>query len=99
MTDTPTETRSAVVEHDFAHPPEKLWRASTQPHLISEWLIQNDFAPRVGHRFKLTGDWGGVLDCQVLEVEPSHTLLFVGFRPRRSGLRAEECRHLTRSRH
>ena len=22
------------------------------------------------HQFKLTGDWGGVLDCEVLEIEP-----------------------------
>jgi uncharacterized protein YndB with AHSA1/START domain len=31
-----TETRSAVVEREFAHPPEKLCRALTQPHLIEE---------------------------------------------------------------
>ena len=73
---TKTELRSVVVERDFAHPPEKLWRALTQPHLISEWLMDNDFAPQVGHRFKLRGEWGGVLDCEVLIVEPEKTLSY-----------------------
>lgn len=71
-----TETRSVVVEREFPHPPEKLWRALTQPHLIAEWLMKNDFAPEVGHRFNLTGDWGGVLDCEVLAVEPNQTLAY-----------------------
>jgi uncharacterized protein YndB with AHSA1/START domain len=71
-----TETRSVVVERDFAHPPERLWRALTQPHLIAEWLMKNDFQPVVGHHFHLSGDWGGVLDCEVLEVEPGETLAY-----------------------
>ena len=76
MTNAATETRSVVVERDIAHPPEKLWRALTQPHLIEEWLMKNDFAPRVGHRFNLRGDWGGVLDCEVLVVEPNRELSY-----------------------
>ncbi len=71
-----TERKSVVVEREFAHPPEKLWRALTQPHLIEDWLMKNDFAPNVGHRFNLRGEWGGVLDCEVLEVEPQRTLAY-----------------------
>ena len=55
MTSTDTGTRSVVVEREIAYPPEKIWRALTQPHLIAEWLMRNDFAPVVGHRFDLTG--------------------------------------------
>ena len=76
MTAPATETRAVVVEREIAHPPEKLWRALTQPHLIAEWLMKNDFAPVVGHRFKLSGDWGGVLDCEVLAIEPHRTLSY-----------------------
>lgn len=71
-----TGTRSVVVEREIAHPPEKLWRALTQPHLIEEWLMKNDFSPQVGHRFKLRGEWGGVLNCEVLTVEPNRTLAY-----------------------
>jgi uncharacterized protein YndB with AHSA1/START domain len=70
-----TELRSVVVERDLAWPPEKIWRALTQPHLIAEWLMQNDFAPVVGHDFKLTADWGAV-DCRVETVEPNRTLAY-----------------------
>ncbi|WP_089174164.1 SRPBCC domain-containing protein [Bosea sp. AS-1] len=71
-----TETRSVVVEREMPHPPEKIWRALTQPHLIAEWLMKNDFSPIVGHRFNLSGDWGGVLDCEVLAVEPNRSLSY-----------------------
>lgn len=76
MIEASVETRSVTVERDFPHPPEKLWRALTQPHLIQEWLMKNDFVPVVGHRFKLSGEWGGVLDCEVLELEPNRTLSY-----------------------
>lgn len=76
MTDATTETRSVVVEREIAYPPEKLWRAPTQPHLMEEWLMKNDFKLDVGHRFNLRGEWGGVLDCEVLAVEQNRTLSY-----------------------
>lgn len=76
MSNTSTETRTVVVEREMPHPPEKLWRALTQPHLIQEWLMKNDFKPVVGHRFNLRGEWGGVLDCEVLAIEPHRTLSY-----------------------
>jgi len=75
MNETPAETRSVVVEREMPYPPEKLWRALTQPHLIEEWLMKNDFTPVVGHSFKLSGNWGSV-DCRILEVEPNRTLSY-----------------------
>jgi uncharacterized protein YndB with AHSA1/START domain len=68
-------TRSVVIEREFPYPPEKIWRALTQPHLIAEWLMKNDFVPIAGHRFDLSADWGTV-ECQVLEVEPHVTLSY-----------------------
>ena len=76
MTKQATEARAVVVEREFAFPPEKLWRALTQPHLIEEWLMKNDFKPVVGHSFNLRGEWGGVLDCKVLAVEPNKSLSY-----------------------
>ena len=76
MNMTATDVRSVVIEREFPHPPEKIWRALTQPHLIEEWLMKNDFSPEVGHRFNLRGEWGGVLDCEVLAVEPNRTLSY-----------------------
>jgi uncharacterized protein YndB with AHSA1/START domain len=75
VTNTATETRSVVVERDIPYPPEKIWRALTQPHLIAEWLMENDFRPVVDHRFDFSADWGSV-GCQVLIVEPDKTLSY-----------------------
>ena len=75
MTDNATETLSVVVEREVSFPPEKIWRALTQPHLIEEWLMKNDFKPVVGHRFNLRADWGAV-DCQILAVDPNKTLSY-----------------------
>ena len=38
--------------------------------------MKNDFAAVVGHKFHLTGDWGGTLDCEVLEIEPDTSLSY-----------------------
>ena len=75
-----TETRTVVVEREFPSPPEKLWRAPTQPHLIEEWLMKNDFKADVGHKFQLRMDaqqgWNGVIDCQVTQIDPNRTLSY-----------------------
>ncbi|MDR3495216.1 MAG: SRPBCC domain-containing protein [Ancalomicrobiaceae bacterium] len=75
MTENPTETRTVTVEREIAYPPEKIWRALTQPHLIEEWLMKTDFQPVIGHQFALRADWGSV-DCRVVAVEPNKTLSY-----------------------
>src|SRR5204862_4385954 len=67
MTGT-TDTLSVSFERELPHPPEKVWRALTEPRLIEQWLMKNDFQPIVGHRFKLTADWGTV-ECEVRAIE------------------------------
>lgn len=75
MTETSSETRSVVVEREIAYPPEKIWRALTQPQLIEAWLMKNDFAPVAGHRFDLSAEWGTV-GCEVLAIEPNRMLSY-----------------------
>lgn len=75
MTETATETRTIVVEREIAHPPAKIWRALTQPHLVAEWLMAGDVAATPGHRFRFGADWGHV-DCEVVEVEVERTLAY-----------------------
>jgi uncharacterized protein YndB with AHSA1/START domain len=75
MTMPANETLSVIVERDVPFPPEKVWRALTQPHFIEEWLMKNDFKPVLGHRFNLSADWGAV-DCEVLALEPNKTLSY-----------------------
>lgn len=71
----PAPTHTVVIEREMPHPPEKIWRALTQPDLIQQWLMSNDFQPVVDHRFHFRADWGSV-DCQVLAVEPNKILSY-----------------------
>jgi uncharacterized protein YndB with AHSA1/START domain len=70
-----TETRTVTVERELPFAPAKVWRALTQPHLIAEWLMQNDFVLAIDHRFTLRGDWGSV-ECRVIEIEPDKSLVY-----------------------
>jgi uncharacterized protein YndB with AHSA1/START domain len=70
-----TETLTVTVEREIPFPPEKIWRALTQPHLIEEWLMKSDFKPAVDHRFSFRADWGSV-DCQVMSIEDGKTLSY-----------------------
>ena len=79
MTDTAT-TRTLVIEREMPHPPEKIWRALTEGPLIAEWLMTTDFRPVVGHRFSFratpAGNWNGVIESEVLVVEPHARLVY-----------------------
>jgi uncharacterized protein YndB with AHSA1/START domain len=75
MTKPAAETLAVVVERDIPYPPERIWRALTQPHLLEAWLMKNDFRPVPDHRFTLSADWGSV-DCRVLAVEPNRMLSY-----------------------
>jgi uncharacterized protein YndB with AHSA1/START domain len=77
---TTAATRSVVVEKELPYPPTKIWRALTQGHLIKEWLMDNDFQPVVGHKFSFRAtpmpNWNGVVDSEVLVVEPNKKLSY-----------------------
>jgi uncharacterized protein YndB with AHSA1/START domain len=77
---TTEATRTLVIEREMPHPPEKIWRALTEGVLIQEWLMANDFRPVVGHRFQFRAtpvpNWDGVIDGEVLVVEPNKTLSY-----------------------
>jgi uncharacterized protein YndB with AHSA1/START domain len=75
-----TTTRTLVIEKELPHPPEKVWRALTEGPLIQQWLMNNDFQPVVGHRFTFRAtpvpNWNGVIDSEVLVVEPNKKLSY-----------------------
>lgn len=68
------EASSIVMEREMPYPPEKVWRALTEGQLIKQWLLDNDFKPVVGRRFAFrttpVREWNGVIDSEVLVVEP-----------------------------
>jgi uncharacterized protein YndB with AHSA1/START domain len=55
-----------------------VWRALTDPDRLARWLMPNDFAPVVGHRFTFRTDprpgFDGIVHCEVLALEPERLL-------------------------
>ncbi len=80
MNQSQEHTRSVVIERFFAHAPEKLWRALTEPALLTQWLLKNDFLPEIGREFQFrnepVGGWDGLIDCKVLEFDPLQRLAY-----------------------
>ena len=80
MTNLDTATRSLVIERELPHPPEKIWRALTENSLLAQWLMNNDFEPTVGRKFQFRStpvpNWSGIIDCEVLVVEPNKKLSY-----------------------
>jgi uncharacterized protein YndB with AHSA1/START domain len=66
--------RDLRIVRRYPHPPELVWRALTDPELIAEWLMPNDFVAEVGRRFRMRTDpapgFDGVVHCEVLELDP-----------------------------
>lgn len=75
-----TSTHSVIVEREFPHSPENVWRALTEGLLIQEWLMDNDFQPVTGHKFTFRStpvpNWNGIIDCEVLIVESNRKLSY-----------------------
>jgi len=80
MTNPTGPPRSLVIEREMPYAPAKIWRALTEGSLIEDWLMKNDFQPVVGHRFQFRAapvpNWNGVIDCEVLVVEPPSRLSY-----------------------
>ncbi len=58
----------------FPHPKAIVWDYLTKPELVSQWLMENDIKPIVGHKFKFRAspapsiDFDGICYCEILEV-------------------------------
>jgi uncharacterized protein YndB with AHSA1/START domain len=79
MIETPTDT--VVHEVEYPHPIDLVWKAITDREAVSEWLMPtSDFRAEVGARFKFTqpatNRWSGVVEGEVLVVEPPHRLVY-----------------------
>ena len=70
----PSQTESISFEFDLHHLPEKVWRALTDPALLTEWLlpvIELKLEPGAAFTFKAQPQpgWDGIVNCRFLEIE------------------------------
>ncbi|TIW17913.1 MAG: SRPBCC domain-containing protein [Mesorhizobium sp.] len=76
-------------ECELPDPPEKVWRALTEPELLAAWMMPNDMKPETGKRFAFAGP-DAPIECEVLDAEPGKLLRY-SWRERPS---AEDADHL-----
>jgi len=73
-------TADLLFEVTYPHGPERVWRALTDREALAAWLMPNDFAPVVGHRFTFQAPpqpwFDGVVRCEVLAVDPPRQLAY-----------------------
>ncbi len=59
---------------------EKLWSALTDSKKLANWVLENNFQPIVGYRFQFRNEpsewWDGIIDGEVLVVEPPSRLSY-----------------------
>ena len=72
--------RALRIEMVYPHSPAKVWHVLTTSEYIAQWLMPNDFAPKLGHKFqfrtKPRGKWDGIVNCEILEIIPERKLVF-----------------------
>ncbi len=75
-------TKSIKHTFFFNHGPEVVWEYLTKAELISQWLMENDFQPIVGHEFQFRTkpmaaiEFDGTFYCKVLEIVPYKKLRY-----------------------
>lgn len=77
----PSQTDAISFEFDLRHSPKKVWRALTDPELLTEWLLPAvGFKPEPGTAFAFKTQpypgWDGTVNCRVLESEEPRKLSY-----------------------
>lgn len=77
----PGQSELLRFEAELPHAPAKVWRALTEPALVSRWLLPVLTLPtEVGAEFRLQAPpqpgWDGVVDCTLLEHEAPSRLRY-----------------------
>jgi uncharacterized protein YndB with AHSA1/START domain len=70
------EGDAVVHEATYPHAPERVWRALVDQGELRAWLMDNDFVPVVGARFTMDCGSIGVVQGEVLDVDPPRRLSY-----------------------
>jgi len=75
------QTETVSVELELPHPPQKVWRALTDPTLLAEWLLPVvglQLDPGAAFTFKAPAfaDWDGTVRCRLVDVDAHRRLSY-----------------------
>lgn len=77
----PSQTEAIAFDFELGHAPEKVWRAITDPDLLSAWLLpvfDLKLEPGTAFTFKTQPypGWDGTVHCRMLEIEAQRKLSY-----------------------
>ena len=76
VTEHPCPTEAPLsFDCELPDPPEKVWRALTEPELLAAWMMPNDIKPETGSRFSFSGP-DAPIECEILDAEPGRLLRY-----------------------
>ncbi len=70
------------IKFEIVYPssPSKVWKALTDRQALAAWLMENDFEPKLGHRFqfrtKPAPGFDGIVHCEVTAIEEPRLLAY-----------------------
>ncbi|MBK7406002.1 MAG: SRPBCC domain-containing protein [Phycisphaerales bacterium] len=78
-TTPPSQTESISFEFNLPHPPQKVWRALTDPELLTAWLLpvfDHKLEPGAAFMFRAPPQpgWDGAVSCRFREIESQRRL-------------------------
>jgi uncharacterized protein YndB with AHSA1/START domain len=83
ITDTTAKSQTDTLsfEFDLKHSPKKVWRALTNPELLSQWLLPVvglELEPGAAFTFKTDPHpgWDGSVNCRFVEIEAERKLSY-----------------------
>lgn len=76
-----SQSDTLSLEFDLRHPPEKVWRALTDPDLLARWLlpvVDLTLAPGEAFTFQAPPQpgWDGTVKCRFLEIDAPRKLVY-----------------------
>ncbi|MBD2464664.1 SRPBCC domain-containing protein [Oscillatoria sp. FACHB-1407] len=73
-------SQAVHLEVFYPHPPERVWQVLTDRRVLADWMMENNFEPKLGHRFQFYAQplpgLTSIIECEVVELEEPTRLVY-----------------------
>lgn len=72
-------SQNVKLEVFYPYPPERVWQVLTDRRALAIWMMDNDFEPKLGHKFRFysqSSPGATTIQCEVLELEEPNRLVY-----------------------
>jgi uncharacterized protein YndB with AHSA1/START domain len=73
-------SQAVDLEVFYPYPPERVWQVLTDRRALADWMMENDFEPKLGHKFRFCSQplpgLTTTIQCEVVELEEPIRLVY-----------------------